>query len=58
VGLATAPIADALDNNLALTPQMGFNNWNATQCTSTFNAAMVEGIADLFVSSRPQSRRL
>jgi len=51
VGLGTAPAADALDNGLALTPQMGFDNWNATQCTSTFNEAMIESIADLFVSS-------
>src|SRR5882757_8586831 len=49
--VATTSSVNALDNNLALTPQMGFNNWNSTQCTSTFNAAMVESIADLFVSS-------
>jgi alpha-galactosidase len=51
LSLASAPPAAALDNGLALTPQMGFNNWNATHCGSDFNEAMVEGIADLFVSS-------
>ena len=51
ISLASAPPAAALDNGLALTPQMGFNNWNATQCRPDFNEAMVKGIADLFVSS-------
>ncbi len=49
--LASAPPAAALDNGLALTPQMGFNNWNATHCGADFNEDMVKGIADLFVSS-------
>src|SRR5882757_5094307 len=49
--VATPSSVNALDNNLALTPQMGFNNWNSTQCTSTFNEKMIEDIADLFVSS-------
>ncbi|MFG1606531.1 glycoside hydrolase family 27 protein [Actinoplanes sp. NPDC049265] len=40
----------ALDNGLARTPPMGFNNWNSTQCRAEFNEAMVKGIADLFVS--------
>ncbi|KJK55511.1 NPCBM/NEW2 domain-containing protein [Saccharothrix sp. ST-888] len=48
--LAAAPPALALDNGLALTPQMGFNNWNSTHCGTDFNEAMVEGIADLFVA--------
>jgi alpha-galactosidase len=48
--LATAAPAAAVDNGLALTPQMGFNNWNSTGCGSQFNESMVEGIADLFVS--------
>ncbi|WP_328536175.1 glycoside hydrolase family 27 protein [Streptomyces sp. NBC_00344] len=48
--IATAPSAEAADNGLALTPQMGFNNWNSTGCGSQFNEAMVKGIADLFVS--------
>src|SRR3569833_2403354 len=51
ISLASAPPAAALVNVLALTPQMGFNNWNATQCRPDFNEAMVKGIADLFVSS-------
>ncbi|MDH6579247.1 NPCBM/NEW2 domain-containing protein [Kitasatospora sp. MAP5-34] len=50
VQLAVAPPAMALDNGLALTPQMGFNNWNSTHCRAEFNETMVEGIADLFVS--------
>ncbi|MEU6852227.1 NPCBM/NEW2 domain-containing protein [Actinacidiphila alni] len=50
VQLAAAPPAAALDNGLALTPQMGFNNWNSTGCGTQFNEAMVKGIADLFVS--------
>ncbi|MYS24597.1 glycoside hydrolase family 27 protein [Streptomyces sp. SID4948] len=29
---------------------MGFNNWNSTHCRADFDEAMVEGIADLFVS--------
>ncbi len=51
VAMATAaPPASAVDNGLARTPQMGFNNWNSTGCGSQFNESMVEGIADLFVS--------
>ncbi|MEV7388578.1 NPCBM/NEW2 domain-containing protein [Streptomyces sp. NPDC091215] len=37
-------------DGLALTPPMGFNNWNSTHCSADFDAAMVEGIADLFVA--------
>ncbi|GAA4613256.1 NPCBM/NEW2 domain-containing protein [Actinoallomurus liliacearum] len=51
LALTSAAPAAALDNGLALTPQMGFNNWNATHCGADFNEAMVKGIADLFVSS-------
>ncbi|MGW7007260.1 NPCBM/NEW2 domain-containing protein [Streptomyces sp. NPDC054933] len=43
----TAPL---LDNGLARTPPMGFNNWNSTHCGPGFNEATVEGIADIFVS--------
>ncbi|MEU1409376.1 NPCBM/NEW2 domain-containing protein [Streptomyces sp. NPDC005728] len=43
--LATPSLADGL----ALTPPMGFNNWNSTHCRADFNEAMVKGIADLFV---------
>ena len=32
VGLGTAQPAAALGNGLALTPQMGFNDWNAYGC--------------------------
>jgi alpha-galactosidase len=46
----TAGPAAALDNGLALTPPMGFNNWNSTQCKADFNEAMVKGIADIFVA--------
>ncbi|MFJ2705787.1 NPCBM/NEW2 domain-containing protein [Streptomyces sp. NPDC087428] len=35
--------------DLALTPPMGFNNWNSTHCRAEFNESMVKGIADLFV---------
>jgi alpha-galactosidase len=48
--LLTAPSAEALANGLALTPPMGFNNWNSTQCRPEFNEAMVKGIADIFVA--------
>ncbi|HTI23642.1 MAG TPA: NPCBM/NEW2 domain-containing protein, partial [Kutzneria sp.] len=51
LALVAAPAAVALDNGLARTPQMGFNNWNATHCSGDFNETMVKGIADLFVSS-------
>ncbi|MER5531523.1 NPCBM/NEW2 domain-containing protein [Streptomyces sp. NPDC002677] len=37
-------------DGLALTPPMGFNNWNSTHCGTDFDEAMVEGIADLFVA--------
>ncbi|HTI25185.1 MAG TPA: glycoside hydrolase family 27 protein [Kutzneria sp.] len=50
-GVFGAAPALALDNGLALTPQMGFNNWNLTQCGSQFNEAFVEGIADTLVST-------
>ena len=62
-GLATEAAAPpqpafALPNGLALTPPMGFNNWNTTDCRAEFNEAMVKGIADIFVGPRPQGRRL
>ncbi|ANN19698.1 alpha-galactosidase [Amycolatopsis orientalis] len=40
----------ALENGLARTPPMGFNNWNTTQCRAEFDEAMIKGIADIFVS--------
>ncbi|WP_405577994.1 NPCBM/NEW2 domain-containing protein [Streptomyces sp. NBC_01092] len=44
-----APVAPAVDDGLALTPPMGFNNWNSTHCRAEFNESMVKGIADIFV---------
>jgi alpha-galactosidase len=49
--LAGAAPAAALDDGLALTPPMGFNNWNATHCRDDFNEEMVKATADIFVSS-------
>ena len=46
---AGQPASPALDDGLALTPPMGFINWNSTNCRPEFNEAMVKGIADLFV---------
>ncbi|MGP4046918.1 NPCBM/NEW2 domain-containing protein [Streptomyces sp. 2A115] len=46
---AEAPAAPALDDGLARTPPMGFNNWNSTHCRAEFNEQMVKGIADIFV---------
>ncbi|MBT2406206.1 MULTISPECIES: NPCBM/NEW2 domain-containing protein [unclassified Streptomyces] len=48
--MVTAPPAAALADGQALTPPMGFNNWNSTHCRAEFNEAMVKGIADLFVA--------
>ncbi|WP_199791347.1 NPCBM/NEW2 domain-containing protein [Streptomyces sp. 142MFCol3.1] len=48
---ATAsPASPALTDGLALTPPMGFNNWNSTHCRAEFNEDMVKGIADIFVA--------
>ncbi|MGW7525843.1 NPCBM/NEW2 domain-containing protein [Streptomyces sp. NPDC054783] len=47
---AQEPAAPALADGLALTPPMGFNNWNSTHCRAEFNESMVKGIADLFVA--------
>jgi alpha-galactosidase len=49
-GAAAPRQAAAADTpELALTPPMGFNNWNSTHCRAEFDEKMVEGIADLFV---------
>ena len=40
VALAASP-ARALPDGLALTPPMGFNNWNSTHCRAEFNESMV-----------------
>ncbi|HEX7302973.1 NPCBM/NEW2 domain-containing protein [Lentzea sp.] len=53
-GVLVPPAAQAQhvrkDDGLALTPPMGFNNWNSTHCRDEFDEAMVKGIADLFVA--------
>ncbi|MEV6167114.1 NPCBM/NEW2 domain-containing protein [Streptomyces sp. NPDC051954] len=52
VHAATAAAEDTAQTpaeGLALTPPMGFNNWNSTNCRAEFNEAMVKGIADIFV---------
>ncbi|WP_020525369.1 carbohydrate-binding protein [Catelliglobosispora koreensis] len=49
VATPAAP-AVALDNGLARTPPMGFNNWNATHCDADFNEAMILGVIDIFVN--------
>jgi alpha-galactosidase len=51
VALGVPAPAVALDDGLARTPPMGFNNWNATHCRAEFNEQMVKGMADLFVTS-------
>ncbi|MGW0736465.1 NPCBM/NEW2 domain-containing protein [Streptomyces sp. NPDC002851] len=38
-----------IPDDQALTPPMGFNNWNSTHCRAEFNEEMVKGIADIFV---------
>ncbi|MEV7194184.1 NPCBM/NEW2 domain-containing protein [Streptomyces sp. NPDC093510] len=45
----TADPGVKLPDGLALTPPMGFNNWNSTHCRAEFDEAMVKGIADIFV---------
>ncbi|MGW0963444.1 NPCBM/NEW2 domain-containing protein [Streptomyces gelaticus] len=42
-------VAPQSGNGLALTPPMGFNNWNSTHCRAEFDESMVKGIADIFV---------
>lgn len=48
--IAGAAPAAAVADGQALTPPMGFNNWNSTHCRAEFNETMVKGIADLFVA--------
>ncbi|MFT3873872.1 MAG: NEW3 domain-containing protein [Nocardioides sp.] len=48
VGSSTAP-AQAVDNGLALTPPMGFNDWNSFGCD--IDEQDFKDTADLFVSS-------
>jgi alpha-galactosidase len=46
----TASASVTPGDGLALTPPMGFNNWNSTHCRAEFNEAMVKGIADIFIA--------
>jgi len=48
-GVHAAPPAQALANNLALTPPMGWNDWNAYGCNVSEN--LVKHTADKIVSS-------
>jgi alpha-galactosidase len=45
----TAPAAGALENGLAKTPPMGFNDWNAFGCN--VSEQLIKQTADYFVSS-------
>jgi alpha-galactosidase len=47
--IAAAPPAAALNNGLALTPQMGFNDWNAYGCN--VSESLIKSTADKLVSS-------
>lgn len=50
VALATfIAVADAWDNGAALTPPMGFANWNVFGCD--YDDAMFRSMADAFVST-------
>src|SRR5215470_2752661 len=44
-----APLAQALDNGLALTPPMGWNSWNKFHCNVSED--LIKGMADAMVSS-------
>jgi alpha-galactosidase len=49
VASLTAPAAKAEANGLALTPPMGFNDWNAFKCN--VSAALIEQTAQAMVSN-------
>ncbi|HEX8346986.1 MAG TPA: alpha-galactosidase, partial [Actinoplanes sp.] len=49
LALSLAPSAQALENGLARTPQMGWNNWNTFGCNVT--DALIRQTADTLVSS-------
>jgi alpha-galactosidase len=55
VGVTTEAVAPApayaLDDGLARTPPMGFNNWNDTFCGPDFNEEYVKATADLIAST-------
>jgi alpha-galactosidase len=40
-----------VDDGLALTPPMGFNNWNSTHCRPEFDEEMIKGVADILVDT-------
>ncbi|MGY3205320.1 NPCBM/NEW2 domain-containing protein [Streptomyces sp. TE5632] len=46
---ASSAAPAGIDEHLALTPPMGFNNWNSTHCRAEFDEELVKGMADLFV---------
>ncbi|MEZ0071870.1 NPCBM/NEW2 domain-containing protein [Planotetraspora sp. GP83] len=49
VAAVTPEAAIALDDGQALTPPMGFNNWNSTGCA--IDEKMIRDMADFFVTS-------
>ncbi len=49
VALLPAPQAQALDNGLARTPQLGWNDWNSFGCN--VNDRLIRQTADAMVSS-------
>jgi alpha-galactosidase len=49
VALDEAGLDDVALHELALTPPMGFNNWNSTACRDVFNEAFIKEMADLIV---------
>ncbi len=49
VPLASAPAANALDNGLDATPQLGWNDWNAFGCD--VSADLVEQTADAMIAN-------
>jgi alpha-galactosidase len=51
VMVANPAPARALENGLARTPPMGFNNWNFTHCGSSFNETQIRAVADSFVAN-------
>jgi alpha-galactosidase len=54
--LPTAPAASALDNGLALTPPMGFNDWNAVGCG--VSEAFIKQTADFLHTHQVNGRTL
>ena len=49
IGGLVAPLAQAWDNGLALTPPMGWNSWNKFHCDVSED--LIKGMADAMVSS-------